>query len=193
MRLEILNSGYRPGTKLLFAVIRLFSGQPVPDAAKLVFYRPDFYGARAKKLTHEAMRGPSAWSVGDRELMAAYVSKVNGSAFCIGAHTATASQAYQDAAKVQAVLADLESAPVEEPLRATLRMLGKLTAEGSVSAGDMREVLSAGASAQQVEDALAVCFAFNTTDRLADAFGFEVLSPEGFEAGAKYLLKRGYR
>jgi len=31
------------------------------------------------------------------------------------------------------------------------------------------------------------------TDRLADAFGFEVLSPEGFEAGARYLLKRGYR
>jgi uncharacterized peroxidase-related enzyme len=193
MRLEILNSGYRPGTKLLFAVIRLFSGQPVPDAAKLVFYRPDFYGTRAKKFTHEAMRGPSAWSVGDRELMAAYVSKVNDSAFCIGAHTATASQAYQDGAKVQAVLTDLESAPVEEPLRATLRMLGKLTAEGEVSADDMRHVLSAGASPQQIEDALAVCAAFNTTDRLADAFGFEVLSPKGFEAGAKYLLKRGYR
>lgn len=193
MRLEVLNSGYRPGTKLLFAVIRLFSGQTVPDAAKLVFYRPDFYGAQAKRLTHEAMRGPSAWSVGDRELMAAYVSKVNDSAFCIGAHTATASQAYQDGAKVQAVLTDLESAPAEEPLRATLRMLGKLTAEGEVSADDMREVLSAGVSPEQIEDALAVCVAFNTTDRLADAFGFEVLSPEGFEAGAKYLLKRGYR
>jgi uncharacterized peroxidase-related enzyme len=193
MRLEILNSGYRPGTKLLFAVIRLFSGHPLPDAAKLVFYRPDFYGARAKKFTHEAMRGPSAWSVGARELMAAYVSKLNDSAFCIGAHTATASQAYQDRAKVQAVLTDLESAPIEEPLRATLRVLGKLTAEGEVSAGDMREVLSAGVSPQQIEDALAVCAAFNTTDRLADAFGFEVLSPEGFEAGAKYLLKRGYR
>ena len=38
-----------------------------------------------------------------------------------------------------------------------------------------------------------VCAAFNATDRLADAFGFEVLSPAGFEAGAKYLLKRGYR
>jgi hypothetical protein len=35
--------------------------------------------------------------------------------------------------------------------------------------------------------------AFNITDRLADAFGFEVLSPEGFAAGAKFLLKRGYR
>lgn len=193
MRLEVLNRGYGPGTKLLFALIQLFSRHPVPDAAKLVFYRPDFYGSRAKEFTHEAMRGPSAWSVGDRELMAAYVSKVNESAFCIGAHTATASQAYQDGPKVAAVLADLESAPVEEPLRATLRMLRKLTAEGKLSAEDMREVLAAGVSPQQVEDALAVCAAFNTTDRLADAFGFEVLSPAGFEAGAKYLLKRGYR
>jgi uncharacterized peroxidase-related enzyme len=193
MRLDILNRGYGPGTKLLFALIRLMSGHPVPDAAKLVFYRPDFYGARAKEFTHEAMRGPSAWTVGDRELMAAYVSKVNDSAFCIGAHTATASQAYRDGPRVAAVLADLDTAPVEEPLRATLRMLGKLTAEGKLSPGDMREVLAAGVTAEQVQDALAVCAAFSTTDRLADAFGFEVLTPEGFAAGAKYLLKRGYR
>jgi uncharacterized peroxidase-related enzyme len=193
MRLDILNRGYSPGTKLLFALIRLFSGHPVPDAAKLVFYRADFYGARAKEFTHEAMRGPSAWSVGDRELMAAYVSRVNECAFCVGAHTATARRAYQDGPKVQAVLGNLESAPIGEPLRATLRMLGQLTAEGKLSAEDMRKVLSAGVSRQQVEDALAVCVAFNTTDRLADVFGFEVLSPEGFEAGAKYLLNRGYR
>jgi uncharacterized peroxidase-related enzyme len=193
MRLEILNSGYRPGTKLLFALIQLFSRQPVPDAAKLVFYRPDFYGSRAKEFTHEAMRGPSAWSVADRELMAAYVSTVNESAFCVAAHSATARQAYQDGPKVAAVLADLDSAPVEDGLRATLRMLGKLTKEGKVDADDMRQVLSAGVSRQQVADALAVGAAFNTTGRLADAFGFAVLSPEGFEAGAKYLLKRGYR
>jgi uncharacterized peroxidase-related enzyme len=193
MRPEILNRGYGAGTKVLFALVRVFSGHPLPDAAKLVFYRPAFYGSRAKDFTHEAMRGPSAWSVADRELMAAFVSNVNQCAFCIGAHTATAGQAYQDSAKVQTVLADLESAPIEEGLRATLRMLGKLTREGKVSAGDMRQVMSAGISRQQVEDALAVCAAFNTTDRLADAFGFELLSPEDFEAGAKYLLKRGYR
>ena len=193
MRPDILNHGYNPATKLLFAVIKLFSGQPLPDAAKLTFYRPGFYGAQAKAFTHETMLGPSAWSVADRELMAAFVSKVNQSAFCIGAHTATASQAYQDGAKVQAVLTDLESAPIEDGLRATLRMLATLTREGTVSAEDMRQVLSVGVSPQQVEDALAVCAAFNLTDRLADAFGFELLSPEGFEAGAKYLLKRGYR
>ncbi len=193
MRPEILNRGYRPATKVLFTLIRMFTGQPLPDAAKLVFYRPDFYGARAKAFTHEAMRGPSAWSVADRELMAAFVSKVNKNLFCIGAHTATAGQAYQDDAKVQAVLADPESAPIGDGLRATLRMLGTLTQDGTVSAEDIRQVLDAGVSPQQVEDALAVCAAFNTTNRLADAFGFELLTPEGFGAGAEYLLKRGYR
>jgi hypothetical protein len=53
-------------------------------------------------------------------------------------------------------------------------------------------VLAAGASRRRVEDALAVGFAFNTTDRLANAFAFDLLSQEGFEAGAKYLLRRGY-
>jgi uncharacterized peroxidase-related enzyme len=193
MRLEILNSGYRPTTKVLFALIRLFSGHPVPDAARLVFYRPSFYGDRAKQFTHEAMRGPSDWSVADRELMAAYVSKVNGSPFCIGAHTATAEQAFHNPPMVAAALADIESAPIAEPLRATLRMLGKLSAEGALTGADVRKVRSVGVSSRQIEDALAVCAAFTIIGRLADAFGFEVLSREGFEAGAKYLLKRGYR
>ena len=193
MRLEILNSGYRPGTKLLFALIRLVSRQPLPDAAKLVFYRADFYGAPMKELTHEAMRGPSAWSIADRELMAAFVSKTNECAFCIAAHSATAARAHHDEAMVSAVLADIETAPIEEPLRATLRMLRKLTRENTVSANDMSAVLDAGVSREQIEDALAICFAFNTTNRLADAFGFSMLEAKGFESGAKYLLARGYR
>lgn len=193
MRLEILNSHYSLGTKALFALIRMGSRQPVPDAAKLVFYRPDFYGDPMKQFTHAAMRGPSAWSIGDRELMAAFISKVNECAFCIGAHSATAAGAYHDEAKVAAVLSDLETAPIEDPLRATLRMLRKLTREGSVTANDMRVVLAAGASRQQIEDALAVCFSFNTTNRLADAFGFSMLEPKAFDAGAKFLLSRGYR
>ena len=146
-----------------------------------------------KQLTHEAMRGRSAWSVGDRELMAAVVSKVNECPFCIGAHSAVAAMAYNNEAKVSAVLADLETAPIEEPLRATLRMLAKLTREQAVKPQDIRDVLSAGVSRDQVEDALAVCFAFNTTDRLANAFGFAVPNRDGFFAGATFLLKRGYR
>jgi AhpD family alkylhydroperoxidase len=192
VRPPVLGHGYGVGRKVLFRLIRLVSGQPVPDAARITFYRPDFYGTHMKKFTQEAMRGRSTWSVGDRELMAAYVSEVNDSPFCIGAHTATAARAYQDRERVTAVLADLDSAPITEGLRATLGLLGKLTRLGTLSADDVRAALSAGVSHQQIEDALAVGFAFNTTDRLANAFAFEMLSQEGFEAGAKYLLKRGY-
>ncbi|MBV9196066.1 MAG: carboxymuconolactone decarboxylase family protein [Solirubrobacterales bacterium] len=193
MRPQSLEHGYGLGPKMLFRFIRLVTRQPVPDAAKITFYRPDFYGTYSKKLTHEAMRGRSEWSVGDRELMAAYISKVNDCPFCVGAHAATAAGAYREPQRVAAVLTDLDCAPIEDGLRATLRMLGNLAREGSLSVDDMRTVLSAGVSHQQIEDALAVSFAFNTTDRLANAFAFEILTQAGFEAGAKYLLKRGYR
>jgi len=191
VRLAILDRGHGIRTKAMFILIRVFSGHPVVDAVKLAFYRPGFY--RAGGLTQEAMRGPSEWSVADRELMAAFVSKVNETEFCIAAHTATSAIAYNDGAKVSATLADLETAPLTEPLRATLRMLGKLTRESNVDADDIRMVLAAGASEQQIKDALAVAFAFNVTDRLADVFDFAMGDPEAINAGAKYLLARGYR
>jgi uncharacterized peroxidase-related enzyme len=193
MRLRILDSGHGFGTKTLFALIRTVSRQPVLDVVKLVKYRGDFYGGPMSEVTQGAMRGPSTWSVGDRELIAAFVAKTNQCEFCIKAHSAVARGAYRDGKKVSAVLSDLDTATVEEPLRATLLMLGKLTREHAVGADDMRAVLAAGASRQQIEDALAVCFSFNVIGRLADAFGFSVPSPEVFEAGAKYLLSRGYR
>jgi uncharacterized peroxidase-related enzyme len=191
MRLMILDHGHSLGTKALFAVIRLFSRQPILDVIKLVKYRPDFY--RAQEITQEAMRGPSGWSVGDRELMAAFVAKNNECEWCTRAHMAVATKAYHDNAMVVAAVCDLDAAPIEEPLRATLRMLRKLTREHSVTADDMRTVLSSGVSREQIEDALAVCFVFNITARLANAFGFALPSPEALDTGAKYLLARGYR
>jgi uncharacterized peroxidase-related enzyme len=193
VRLAILDTGHSFGSKVLFAFIRLVTRQPTPEVLKLVGYRPDFFGTPMKRVTHEAMRGPSAWSVGDRELMAAFVSQKNACEFCIKAHTAVATRADGDGSKVAAVLSDLETAPIGEPLRATLRLLGKLTREHAVAADDMRTVLAAGVSPRQIEDALAVAFAFNTINRLADAFAFFVPGPGAFEAGAKFLLARGYR
>lgn len=192
MRLQILERGHSFGTKVLFTLIRTVSRQPVLDVIKLVKYRADFYGAPMSAVTQEAMRGPSEWSVGDRELMAAFIAKSNQCEFCTKAHSAVAERAY-GGKNVSGMLSEPGNAAIGEPLRATLLMLGKLTHERTVSADDMRAVLAAGASRQQIEDALAVCFAFNVIGRLADAFGFFVPGPETFEAGAKYLVARGYR
>lgn len=58
---------------------------------------PDFYDAG--DLTHEAMRGPSDWPFGDRELMAAVDSQANESPFCVAAHSATSTLWFRDAAE----------------------------------------------------------------------------------------------
>jgi uncharacterized peroxidase-related enzyme len=193
MRLEILDRGHALGTKILFGVIRAASRQPVLDIIKLMKYRPDFLGTPMGVVTQEAMRGPSAWSVGDRELMAAVVAQANTCAFCTQAHSAVARGAYRDDATVAAVLADLDSAQGDPRLLATLRLLRKLAREHTLSASDMRSVLNAGVTRAQIEDALAVAFAFNVTARLAEAFGFTVPGADAMNAGAKYLLARGYR
>jgi uncharacterized peroxidase-related enzyme len=193
VRLEILNKGHRLAAKVLFALIRTASRQPTPDVVKLMMYRPEFFGAHMKAVTHEAMRGPSFWSVGDRELMAALVSKTNDCEYCVRAHTAVAARAYKDAEKVSAALSDYKLLSIDEPLRATIRMLRKLTSTHAVDIQDISAVLAAGTSREQIEDALAVCFAFNSINRLADAFDFFVPEIKDFEAGATFLLARGYR
>ena len=61
-----------------------------------------------------------------------------------------------------------------------------------------RESMAAPSSRQvcrgcKSKDALAIYYAFNVTNRLANAFGFELMAAEGFQSGAKYLLWRDYQ
>ncbi len=90
------------------------------------------------------------------------------------------------------MLADLDSAPIDDRLRATLRLLRTVTS-GDVTTGGMTTVLATGVTTAQIEDALAVCFCFNVLDRLADTFEFHVGPRVHFEASARHLLKRGYK
>lgn len=81
MRLAVLDGGHTLGKKAILAMIRMVSRQPVQDVVKTMLYRPEFLGGPLVQMVHEVMRGPSEWSVGDRELMAAYVSKANDCEF----------------------------------------------------------------------------------------------------------------
>lgn len=94
---------------------------------------------------------------------------------------------------VAAVLDDVDAAPIGEPLRATLRLLRKVTLDdASVTPGDMEHLLELGVTREQIEDALGVCFAFNVITRLADTFQFDIPPQSGFEVSARRLLSRGY-
>jgi hypothetical protein len=81
MRLDVLDHGHTLGTKALLAFIHLVSRHRAPDVVKTLRYRPEFFGGPMSLVFQEVMRGPSPWSVADRELMAAFVSNTNACVF----------------------------------------------------------------------------------------------------------------
>ena len=81
MRLAVVEQGDSIWSKLTFGIIRLMSGFRASDVVRTLQYRKNFFGSAQRELTQQVMRGPSAWSVWDRELFAAYVSRLNSCEF----------------------------------------------------------------------------------------------------------------
>jgi hypothetical protein len=81
MRLAVVERGHRLRQKLVLAMIRVLSGRRVVDIVRTLLYRPEFFGRPMSVWTHAVMRGPSEWSVGERELFAAFASRLNQCVF----------------------------------------------------------------------------------------------------------------
>lgn len=81
MRLERVRRGHRLRQKLLLTMIRLFGRREPPDVIKTLLYRPEYFGDRFSELCQLVLRGPSPWSVGERELFAGFVSAQNRCVF----------------------------------------------------------------------------------------------------------------
>ena len=77
MGLNRVRHSQRLPQKLVMGFIRLTTGYRAPDVVRTLFYRPEFFGTAMNEWTHTVMRGPSEWTVGERELFAAFTSKLN--------------------------------------------------------------------------------------------------------------------
>mgnify|MGYP001548392954 CR=1 FL=1 len=77
MRLASLERGRSLRAKMLFGIIRIVSRRRAPDVIRVLMHRPEFFGRDMNEVFQGAMRVPSPWPVGERELMAAFVSKTN--------------------------------------------------------------------------------------------------------------------
>lgn len=80
MRLKCLDEGHALAERLKLAFIGLVGGKP-PDVVKMLLYRPRYFGDPFSDLLHDVMRGPSRWTVAERELFAAYTSQLNHCVF----------------------------------------------------------------------------------------------------------------
>ncbi len=81
MRLDKVTHGHGLKQKFIFGMIRLFSGFRAVDVVRTLTYRKDFFGVPHSAWTQAAMRGPGAWSIYERELFAAFVSRRNRCVF----------------------------------------------------------------------------------------------------------------
>ena len=77
MRLGNVERGDRLSSRLLYGFVRALSGFRAPDVVRTLRYRQHLFGRPHSVHTQAVMRGPSEWSVGERELFAAFVSRVN--------------------------------------------------------------------------------------------------------------------
>jgi hypothetical protein len=78
MRLEVVDSGHDPAEAAILAQIEQARGVPTASGVlKTLYYRPELFGRPFSAALDAAMRGPSEWSPGERELFAGFVSSLN--------------------------------------------------------------------------------------------------------------------
>jgi hypothetical protein len=77
MRLAAVKRGNRWPNRLLLLLIETVARTELPDVVRTVSYRSGFFGGPYTRLVDSLMRGPSEWTVGERELIAAYTSYLN--------------------------------------------------------------------------------------------------------------------
>ncbi len=137
----------------------------VPDILKM---SPEA-GAALTEASEAIMRGPSALTPGERELIAAYVSGINDCQYCHGVHSETAKAFGIPGDAVDSMFDDLDNAGFDAKMLPILRLAGKLTdAPSSVTEADSQAVFDAGWDEQALHDAIMVVCCFNFYNRMLE-------------------------
>ena len=81
MRLRALHDGHALRHRVRMKLICWVARFPIPDIIRTFLYRPRFFGRPFLAFVHSTLRSRSRWTVGERELFAAFVSKLNQCVF----------------------------------------------------------------------------------------------------------------
>lgn len=158
-----------------------------------IFKQDPSYYSPVAQLVQNVMRGQSAFTAGERELIAIYVSVLNSCDYCFNSHQEIAVNLEVDPKSLEAIKnSDMET--VEEHFRPILALVKKLTlTPGQMAQTDIDNVLSAGWDEQAIKDAIAICSLFNFMNRLVDGYGLQQPSPEQLTAMATGINTHGYK
>jgi uncharacterized peroxidase-related enzyme len=166
----------------------------LPGILGLLAFKPET-AATVSAFTQQLLRGPSSLTPGEREIIAAVVSRRNECRFCTMSHTAAAEQVTGDRELVGAAVRDPASAPVSERMRALLAVAAKVQSSGrDVTADDMAAARAAGASDEDLHDTVLVAAAFCMFNRYVDGLAANTpTDPAIYEIIGRDLADNGYR
>lgn len=169
-----------------------FPSLPADGTLMSVFERfPDTMGPIVGYI-EMVMRGPGPFDPAERELIAAYVSGLNGCDYCHGVHGRVAHEFGVPEQTLAAALADLDSAPVDERLRPVLRYVGTLTRSPSeVTEQDAAAVYAAGWDEAALHQAVVLCALLNFMNRMVDGHGIAA-GPEHYVSSGRRIHDIGY-
>jgi len=118
------------------------------------------------------LRDRSPLTVAERELIAAFVSGLNACTYCHGSHVIAAEAFGIDPSLVAALLVDIETSGVADPLKPLLRYIEKLTrTPARLVPADADAVYTAGWSEQALFDAVMVGALFSFMNRVVNGAG----------------------
>lgn len=140
---------------------------------------------------HDAiLRSPSPFTIGERELIAALVSRSNGCNFCSNAHTFYAESYGYAEGIVDAIVEDLGAADVPEKMKPVLAYVKKLTlAPTTLTQDDADRILNAGWPEEAINDAVAVTALYNFMNRIIQGTGVDPFTDD-FAARLERVRKR---
>lgn len=170
----------------------LFPSLP-PDAPVTEIWRrwPDS-AAFLPRISESIMRGPSPFTPGERELIAAYASANNNCRYCFGVHSQTAHAFGIEEGLFDKLMEDADSAPVAEKMKPVLTFVKKLTLSPSrMVQADADAVFDAGWDEDALHDAVMVCALFNFMNRVVEGHGI-LLGPEELKKRGLMIREQGY-
>ena len=123
-----------------------------------------------------------------KELIAAYVSKLNSCAYWVDAHSAMAMAQGFSQEEVKSIIENVAgSSLIDDKTKKILHFSEKITRHAyKVIESDIQGLKDSGCSEEEIFEAVAVTSLFNYMDRMADALGAPV---EGFQEMMAQMLE----
>ncbi|MBB6111918.1 uncharacterized peroxidase-related enzyme [Mucilaginibacter lappiensis] len=152
-----------------------------PGIRSLFMFRPET-AAPLNHLVQTLLHDPHpSLSAGERELIATYISSLNTCKYCTTIHGAIAKhQLGNNAEIVSSVIADPETAPISDKLKALLKIAAKVQSGGkNVTPADVELARNVGATDVDIHDTVLIAAAFCMYNRYVD--GLATWQPDNAE------------